>query len=62
MIGLHTLADTTLDQFERVLDAKVTGARVLDELLAEDELDDFVLYSSTAGMWGSGAHAAYVAG
>ncbi|MFD4779216.1 beta-ketoacyl synthase N-terminal-like domain-containing protein, partial [Streptomyces sp. NPDC058427] len=35
---------------------------ILDELLDDDELDDLILYSSTAGMWGSGAHAAYVAG
>ncbi|MCG8914996.1 SDR family NAD(P)-dependent oxidoreductase, partial [Actinokineospora sp. PR83] len=62
VIELHTLHDTTPADFERVLDAKVTGARVLDELLADDELDSFVLYSSTAGMWGTGVHAAYVAG
>jgi KS-AT-KR-ACP domain-containing polyene macrolide polyketide synthase/pimaricinolide synthase PimS2/candicidin polyketide synthase FscD len=62
LIELHSLAETTIDAFSRVLDAKVTGARVLDELLDEDELDDLILYSSTAGMWGSGAHAAYVAG
>ncbi|MBT2427498.1 SDR family NAD(P)-dependent oxidoreductase, partial [Streptomyces sp. ISL-112] len=62
LIELYPLAETTMDAFARVLDAKVTGARVLDELLDDDELDDLVLYSSTAGMWGSGAHAAYVAG
>ncbi|MGW1402897.1 type I polyketide synthase, partial [Streptomyces sp. NPDC002405] len=61
-IELHTLDATTLDDFDRVLAAKVAGARILDELLDDEELDDFVLYSSTAGMWGSGAHAAYVAG
>ncbi|MGD3110464.1 type I polyketide synthase, partial [Streptomyces sp. YGL11-2] len=60
-IELATLHETTLDDFARVMDAKVTGARHLDELL-DDDLDAFVLYSSTAGMWGSGAHAAYVAG
>ncbi|SES41714.1 type I polyketide synthase, partial [Lentzea albida] len=61
VIELHSLADTTLDAFAEVLNAKVAGARNLDELLGED-LDAFVLYSSTAGMWGSGQHAAYVAG
>ncbi|GGX44002.1 hypothetical protein GCM10010341_77270 [Streptomyces noursei] len=61
-IELHTLDATTLADFDRVLHAKVTGAQVLAELLDDEELDDFVLYSSTAGMWGSGAHAAYVAG
>ncbi|MFB6567405.1 type I polyketide synthase, partial [Streptomyces noursei] len=61
-IELHTLDATTLADFDRVLHAKVTGAQILAELLDDEELDDFVLYSSTAGMWGSGAHAAYVAG
>ncbi|MFF2813007.1 type I polyketide synthase, partial [Streptomyces sp. NPDC058000] len=61
-IELHTLDATTPVDFDRVLHAKVTGAQILDDLLDDDELDDFVLYSSTAGMWGSGAHAAYVAG
>ncbi|SCF96390.1 A-type KR domain-containing polyene macrolide polyketide synthase/KS-AT-KR-ACP domain-containing polyene macrolide polyketide synthase/pimaricinolide synthase PimS2, partial [Streptomyces sp. MnatMP-M17] len=62
LIELYTLAETSLDAFARVMHAKVAGAQVLDELLDNDELDDFILYSSTAGMWGSGAHAAYVAG
>ncbi|MEU7183555.1 type I polyketide synthase, partial [Streptomyces celluloflavus] len=62
VIELQTLAETGLDEFARVVDAKVAGARHLDELLADDALDSFVLFSSTAGMWGSGRHAAYVAG
>ncbi|MFB7114742.1 type I polyketide synthase [Streptomyces sp. NPDC056291] len=62
VIDLSALADTTVDAFAEVVHAKVTGARILDELLDDEELDDFVLYSSTAGMWGSGVHAAYVAG
>ncbi|MFJ2715594.1 type I polyketide synthase [Streptomyces sp. NPDC087437] len=62
VIELSALADTTVDAFAEVVNAKVTGARILDELLDDEELDDFVLYSSTAGMWGSGVHAAYVAG
>ncbi|MEU0483837.1 beta-ketoacyl reductase, partial [Streptosporangium sp. NPDC006013] len=61
-IELHTLQDTTIEAFAEVVRAKVVGARHLDELLDADELDDFVLFSSTAGMWGSGRHAAYVAG
>ncbi|MCZ1020965.1 type I polyketide synthase [Streptomyces noursei] len=60
-IELATLEETTLDDFAKVMDAKVNGAQHLDELLGDD-LDAFVLYSSTAGLWGSGAHAAYVAG
>ncbi|MFE7567051.1 type I polyketide synthase [Streptomyces sp. NPDC057539] len=62
VIELHTLAETTMESFSDVVHAKVTGAQHLDELLDGEELDDFILYSSTAGMWGSGHHAAYVAG
>ncbi|MFI5758530.1 type I polyketide synthase, partial [Streptomyces sp. NPDC051569] len=62
VIELDSIDHTTLDAFSDVVHAKVTGARYLDELLDDDELDDFILYSSTAGMWGSGHHAAYVAG
>jgi KS-AT-KR-ACP domain-containing polyene macrolide polyketide synthase/pimaricinolide synthase PimS2/candicidin polyketide synthase FscD len=62
VIELHSLADTDLDGFSRTVHAKVAGARNLDELLDGEDLDSFVLYSSTAGMWGTGRHAAYVAG
>ncbi|MET8682481.1 SDR family NAD(P)-dependent oxidoreductase, partial [Streptomyces sp. NPDC004647] len=62
VIELCTLAETTMESFSDVVHAKVTGAQHLDELLDHEELDDFILYSSTAGMWGSGHHAAYVAG
>ncbi|MGH3880757.1 MAG: type I polyketide synthase, partial [Actinophytocola sp.] len=61
-IELRPIAETPVDAFADVLAAKVTGARHLDELLADEPLDAFVLFSSTAGMWGSGNHAAYVAG
>ncbi|MET8853224.1 type I polyketide synthase [Amycolatopsis sp. NPDC004625] len=46
--------------FHRVLDAKVTGARHLDDLLGDD-LEAFVLFSSIAGVWGSGGQTAYAA-
>ncbi|MES4909144.1 type I polyketide synthase [Streptomyces sp. NPDC000395] len=61
-IALHSLDETTMAEFAEVISAKVAGARHLDELLDGDELDALVLYSSTAGTWGSGRHAAYVAG
>ncbi|TCK24498.1 type I polyketide synthase [Pseudonocardia endophytica] len=61
VIELSDLDSTTVDGFARVVHAKVTGARILDELVDDPETD-LVLYSSTAGMWGSGAHAAYAAG
>src|SRR5262249_6241343 len=60
VIELATIEATSLAAFDRIMHAKVAGARLLDELLGDD-LDDFVLFSSTAGMWGSGQHAAYVA-
>ncbi|GGM90423.1 type I polyketide synthase [Dactylosporangium sucinum] len=41
--------------------AKVTGARLLDRVLGDRPLDAFVLFSSIAGVWGSGGQAAYAA-
>ncbi|SPE63392.1 Erythronolide synthase, modules 1 and 2 [Streptomyces netropsis] len=62
VIELESLAETTMEEFARVVHAKVAGARHLDELLDDEELDAFVLFSSITGMWGSGRHAAYGAG
>ncbi|WP_446684959.1 type I polyketide synthase [Kibdelosporangium persicum] len=62
VIELGDLAGTSLDAFARVLHAKVTGARLLDELFAGEPLDAFVLFSSISGVWGSGEHGAYAAG
>ncbi|GFJ85360.1 hypothetical protein Phou_095400 [Phytohabitans houttuyneae] len=62
VIRLGTLAEMSLAEFSLVVHAKVAGAEHLDELLDTDELDAFVLYSSIAGMWGSGDHGAYAAG
>ncbi|WP_455771540.1 SDR family NAD(P)-dependent oxidoreductase, partial [Streptomyces koyangensis] len=42
-----------------VLAAKAGGAALLDELTADRELDAFVLFSSGAGVWGSGGLSAY---
>ncbi|MFC3583885.1 SDR family NAD(P)-dependent oxidoreductase, partial [Streptantibioticus rubrisoli] len=55
------LVDTTLAEFADVLAAKVGGAMHLDALLDDDVLDAFVLFSSNAGVWGSGGLAAYAA-
>ncbi|MCW5252033.1 type I polyketide synthase [Streptomyces sp. SHP 1-2] len=55
------LADTTVADFGALLGAKAAGAVHLDELLADRELDAFVLFSSGAAAWGSGAQAGYAA-
>ncbi|MGW4551403.1 SDR family NAD(P)-dependent oxidoreductase, partial [Streptomyces violaceorubidus] len=60
-IELASLAESGLDEFAEVLAAKVGGAAHLDELLGSDDLDAFVLFSSIAGVWGSGDHGAYAA-
>ncbi|MFF1698112.1 type I polyketide synthase [Streptomyces sp. NPDC058257] len=57
-----TLADLDPDDltgFTEVLAAKADGARNLHDLLADTRLDAFVLFSSIAGVWGSGGQAAY---
>ncbi|MCX5071068.1 SDR family NAD(P)-dependent oxidoreductase [Streptomyces sp. NBC_00513] len=55
------LADTTVAEVAAVMEAKAAGASHLDELLGERELDAFVLFSSGAAAWGSGAQSAYAA-
>ncbi|MGV5039270.1 SDR family NAD(P)-dependent oxidoreductase, partial [Streptomyces sp. NRAIS4] len=58
---LEPLDAMTPDAFADVLSAKAAGALHLDALLAGRELDAFVLFSSIAGVWGSGYQAAYAA-
>ncbi|QLE75755.1 SDR family NAD(P)-dependent oxidoreductase [Streptomyces rectiverticillatus] len=53
---------TTPAAFATALAAKAGGAAHLDELLGDQELDAFVLFSSISGVWGSGGQAAYAAG
>ncbi|SOD67859.1 Acyl transferase domain-containing protein, partial [Streptomyces zhaozhouensis] len=48
-------------EFAEVLAAKAGGARHLHELLGDRPLDAFVLFSSIAGVWGSGGQGAYAA-
>ncbi|MFD0500006.1 beta-ketoacyl reductase [Streptomyces rhizosphaericus] len=52
----------TAEEFAAVTGAKVRGALVLDGLVGDRELDAFVLFSSGAGVWGSGGQAPYGAG
>ncbi|WSL80572.1 SDR family NAD(P)-dependent oxidoreductase [Kitasatospora sp. NBC_01266] len=61
-IRLLPIGTLTPAQLELDLRAKVLGARNLHEIFSEDTLDAFVLFSSIAGVWGSGDHAAYAAG
>ncbi|MGW2579667.1 SDR family NAD(P)-dependent oxidoreductase, partial [Streptomyces nondiastaticus] len=53
--------ELTPADFARTLAAKAGGAAHLDELLGDRELDAFVLFSSIAGVWGSGMQTAYAA-
>ncbi|MFF2190861.1 SDR family NAD(P)-dependent oxidoreductase [Streptomyces sp. NPDC058155] len=64
--GAGVLADglvesLTAEQLERVLRPKVAAATALHELTADLELDAFVLFSSAAGVWGSGGQGGYAA-
>ncbi|MFE9069007.1 type I polyketide synthase, partial [Streptomyces violaceusniger] len=56
------VTEVTAEEFAAVTGAKVRGALVLDELVGDRELDAFVLFSSGAGVWGSGGQAPYAAG
>ncbi|WP_051407417.1 type I polyketide synthase [Nocardia sp. CNY236] len=53
--------DLDADDLYADITAKATGASHLDELLDEDSLDVFVLFSSIAGTWGSGGQSGYAA-
>ncbi|MEW2079925.1 SDR family NAD(P)-dependent oxidoreductase [Streptomyces sp. NPDC013433] len=57
-----TAAETDLAACAYITEGKVLGAAHLDELFGDRPLDAFVLFSSIAGVWGSGAQGAYAAG
>ncbi|MFG2848890.1 SDR family NAD(P)-dependent oxidoreductase, partial [Kitasatospora sp. NPDC048296] len=61
VVQASTLDATDLAEFADVLSAKASGAVNLHELLRDDDLDAFVLFSSNAGVWGSGGQSAYAA-
>ncbi|MER6417075.1 SDR family NAD(P)-dependent oxidoreductase, partial [Streptomyces humidus] len=58
---LVPLATTTLQEFADGAEAKLSGAAHLDAIFSDDRLDAFVVFSSVAGVWGSGDHGAYAA-
>ncbi|MER6962002.1 type I polyketide synthase, partial [Streptomyces sp. NPDC000618] len=53
------LVDTDLAESDRLSAGKVVGAQVLDTVLGDRPLDAFVLFSSIAGLWGSGRQGVY---
>ncbi|MFI8932078.1 type I polyketide synthase [Streptomyces sp. NPDC053474] len=55
------IAETGPRDFAAIVTAKTAGAAHLDDLLGDTPLDAFVLFSSIAGVWGSGGQAAYAA-
>ncbi|WP_438860839.1 type I polyketide synthase [Amycolatopsis solani] len=58
--GQHgPLTAITPEEVTAVLAGKVAGARHLDELTRDHDLDAFVLFSSISGVWGSGEQAVY---
>ncbi|MCK9921348.1 SDR family NAD(P)-dependent oxidoreductase, partial [Frankia sp. AgPm24] len=52
-------AELDLDELGDLLAAKAAGARNLHELLRDTPLERFVLFSSTAAVWGSAGQAGY---
>ncbi|MFC5174998.1 type I polyketide synthase, partial [Streptomyces mutomycini] len=53
------LSEATADTLAEEVSAKVAGAVHLDELLDGHDLDAFVVFSSVAGVWGSGGQSGY---
>ncbi|WP_444545125.1 type I polyketide synthase [Streptomyces flavofungini] len=61
-LGQDLMIDATGPaDFAEIVAAKTAGAAHLDDLLGDTPLDAFVLFSSIAGVWGSGGQAAYAA-
>ncbi|WP_328840518.1 type I polyketide synthase [Streptomyces europaeiscabiei] len=61
ILDVDPIDATTPDDVDRVLGAKGWGAVYLDELTRGWDLDAFVVFSSVAGVWGSGGQGAYAA-
>ena len=61
VVGVVPFGGMDADHLQEALAAKVAGAVHLDALLGDQPLDAFVLFSSIAGVWGSGGQGAYAA-
>ncbi|MFE6064360.1 type I polyketide synthase [Streptomyces sp. NPDC056431] len=55
------LSEVRPEEFRQTMAAKALGALHLDALFDRTDLDAFVLFSSIAGIWGSGGQSAYAA-
>jgi acyl transferase domain-containing protein len=56
------IAQLTAATVSATIAGKVDGARLLDELTRDRDLDAFISFSSISGVWGSGQQAAYATG
>ncbi|MEU7474409.1 type I polyketide synthase [Lentzea sp. NPDC042327] len=55
------LTETSGQDLATVLAAKVTGAQVVEDLLVTGQVEEAVLFSSAAGVWGGNGQGAYAA-
>ncbi|WP_374204240.1 type I polyketide synthase [Streptomyces sp. HPF1205] len=62
LIKLGPLEGVGTAEFAATMEAKAATADHLDQLLDRESVDAFVLFSSVAGLWGSGDHGTYAAG
>ncbi|SCG79560.1 type I polyketide synthase, partial [Micromonospora humi] len=60
--SVESLLEASAESFGSVVSGKVSGALHLHEATADHDLDLFLVFSSIAGVWGSGGQAAYAAG
>ncbi|TXS58204.1 SDR family NAD(P)-dependent oxidoreductase, partial [Streptomyces sp. t39] len=61
VVTFAPLAESATADFGSMADGKIRGAQLLDELLDQDKLEAFVVFSSIAATWGSGGQSAYAA-
>ena len=52
LAGIKPLFDQNIEAFQKVLDPKIAGTQVLDELLASDPLEYVCYFSSTSAVLG----------